>query len=53
VQGTPIEIALEGALKNIKFPTMMGHAIQHAVERAGVDPGLIEVFWKGSGFDKS
>ena len=32
---------------------MMGHPIQTPVEHAGVDPGLIEVFWKGSGFDKS
>lgn len=39
---TPIGAALKGALNNIKSPTMMGHAIQHAVERAGVDPGTIE-----------
>ena len=39
---TPIGVAFKGALNNIKSPTMMGHAIQHAVERAGVDPGLIE-----------
>ena len=39
---TPIGIAFKGALNNIKSPTMMGHAIQHAVERAGVDPGTIE-----------
>ncbi|SMO81215.1 acetyl-CoA C-acyltransferase [Ruegeria faecimaris] len=39
---TPIGAAFKGALNNIKSPTMMGHAIQHAVERAGVDPGSIE-----------
>lgn len=39
---TPIGVAFKGALNNIKSPTMMGHAIQHAVERAGVDPGTIE-----------
>jgi acetyl-CoA C-acetyltransferase len=39
---TPIGIAFKGALNNIKSPTMMGHAIQHAVERAGVDPGMFE-----------
>jgi acetyl-CoA C-acetyltransferase/acetyl-CoA acyltransferase len=39
---TPIGVAFKGALNNIKSPTLMGHAIQHAVERAGVDPGSIE-----------
>jgi len=39
---TPIGVAFKGALNNIKSPTMMGHAIQHTVERAGVDPGSIE-----------
>ena len=39
---TPVGIAFKGALNNIKSPTMMGHAIQHAVTRAGVAPGLIE-----------
>lgn len=39
---TPIGVAFKGALNSIKSPTMMGHAIQHAVERAGVDPGSIE-----------
>ena len=39
---TPIGAAFKGALNNIKSPTMMGHAIQHAVERAGVDPSTIE-----------
>ncbi|KIC23932.1 MULTISPECIES: acetyl-CoA C-acyltransferase [unclassified Leisingera] len=39
---TPIGVAFKGALNNIKSPTLMGHAIRHAVERAAVDPGLIE-----------
>ena len=39
---TPIGVAFKGALNNIKSPTMMGNAIEHAVKRAGVDPGLIE-----------
>ena len=39
---TPIGIAFKGSLNNIKSPSMMGHSIRHAVERAGVDPGMIE-----------
>ncbi|RLT99973.1 MAG: acetyl-CoA C-acyltransferase [Ketobacter sp.] len=39
---TPIGRAYRGALNNIKSPTMMGHAIKHAVERSGVEPGEIE-----------
>ena len=39
---TPIGVAFKGALNNIKSPTLMGHAISHAVERAGVDPGAID-----------
>ena len=34
---TPIGRAYRGSLNNIKSPTMMGHAIQHAVARSGVD----------------
>jgi acetyl-CoA acetyltransferase family protein len=33
---TPIGRAYRGAFNNIKSPTMAGHAIRHAVERAGV-----------------
>jgi acetyl-CoA acetyltransferase family protein len=33
---TPIGRAFRGSLNNIKSPTLMGHAIRHAVERAGV-----------------
>ena len=39
---TPIGVAFKGALNNIKSPTLMGHAIKHAVERASVDPDAIE-----------
>ena len=34
---TPIGRAFKGAFNNIKSPTMMGHAIAVAVERAGID----------------
>ena len=30
---TPIGVAFKGALNNIKSPTKMGHAIEHAVKR--------------------
>jgi acetyl-CoA acetyltransferase family protein len=39
---TPIGRAYKGALNNIKSPTMMAHAIHHAVERAGVAGDEIE-----------
>ena len=39
---TPIGVAFKGALNTIKSPTMMGHAISHAVKRAGVDPAKVE-----------
>jgi acetyl-CoA acetyltransferase family protein len=39
---TPIGKATRGSLNNIKSPTLMGHALRHAVERAGIDPALIE-----------
>ncbi|RZI39861.1 acetyl-CoA C-acyltransferase [Herbaspirillum sp. HC18] len=39
---TPIGRAYRGALNNIKSPTLVGHAISHAVQRAGVDPAEIE-----------
>lgn len=39
---TSIGRAYRGALNNIKSPTMMGHAIRHAVERAGVEGGEVE-----------
>lgn len=39
---TPIGRAIRGALNNIKSPTLMGHAISHAVSRASIEPGEIE-----------
>ena len=39
---TPIGRAFRGALNNIKSPTLMAHAIRHAVERARVDGGEID-----------
>ncbi len=39
---TPIGRAFRGALNNIKSPTMMAHAISHAVERSSVDPSEID-----------
>ncbi|NBB09403.1 acetyl-CoA C-acyltransferase [Pseudomonas sp. SLFW] len=39
---TPIGKAMRGSLNHIKSPTLMGHALRHAVERAGVDPALID-----------
>ena len=39
---TPIGRAFRGALNNIKSPTLMAHAIQHAVQRSGIDAAEIE-----------
>jgi len=39
---TPIGKAFRGALNNIKSPTLVAHAIRHAVERAHVEPAEIE-----------
>ncbi len=39
---TPIGRAFKGAFNNSKSPTMMGHAIAAAVERAGVDRADID-----------
>lgn len=45
---TPIGRAFRGALNNIKSPTLMGHAIQHAVERAGITGAEIDDMVIGS-----
>jgi len=45
---TPIGVAFKGALNTIKSPTMMGHSISHAVDRAGIDPGRVEDVVVGS-----
>src|SRR5574337_1759550 len=39
---TPIGRAFRGAFNNTKSPTLMGHALSHAVQRAGIDAGEIE-----------
>jgi len=39
---TPIGKAFRGALNNMKSPTLVAHAIRHAVERAHVEPAEIE-----------
>lgn len=39
---TGIGRAFRGSLNNIKSPTLMGHAIKHAVDRAGVDDAEID-----------
>jgi acetyl-CoA acetyltransferase family protein len=39
---TPIGRGFRGALNNVKSPTLVGHAISHAVRRAGIDPAEIE-----------
>ncbi|MCV2219146.1 acetyl-CoA C-acyltransferase [Thauera sp. Sel9] len=45
---TPIGRAFRGALNNIKSPTLLGHALRHAVDRAGIDGGEIEDIVLGS-----
>lgn len=39
---TPIGRAFRGSFNNIKSPTLMGHALKHAVQRAGIDGAEIE-----------
>src|SRR5918911_1354268 len=39
---TPIGRAYRGAFNNTHGATLAGHAIQHAVARAGIDPGEVE-----------
>ncbi|HEY9572072.1 MAG TPA: acetyl-CoA C-acyltransferase [Pusillimonas sp.] len=39
---TPIGKAFRGAFNNTKSPTLMGHALHNAVERAGIDPEQID-----------
>jgi len=43
---TPIGKAYRGAFNNTDGPTLGGHAIEHAVSRAGLEPGEVEdVAW--------
>ncbi|MGD8579962.1 MAG: acetyl-CoA C-acyltransferase [Lysobacterales bacterium] len=39
---TPIGRAYRGAFNNTDAPTLGGHAIRHAVEKAGLEPGEVE-----------
>ncbi|MBT8087831.1 MAG: acetyl-CoA C-acyltransferase [Gammaproteobacteria bacterium] len=39
---TPIGKAYRGAFNNTEAPTLGGHAVRHAVERAGLDPADVE-----------
>ncbi len=39
---TPIGRAFRGSLNNIKSPTLMGHAIRHAVDRSAVEGAEID-----------
>jgi acetyl-CoA C-acetyltransferase len=39
---TPIGRAYRGAFNNTESPTLGGHAIKHAVSRAGLDPSEVE-----------
>jgi acetyl-CoA C-acetyltransferase len=39
---TPIGKAYRGAFNNTEAPTLGGHAVRHAVERAGLEPGEVE-----------
>lgn len=39
---TAIGRAFRGSFNNIKSPTLMGHALKHAVQRAGIDGANVE-----------
>ena len=39
---TPIGKAYRGAFNNTEAPTLGGHAVKHAVHRAGLDPVEVE-----------
>jgi len=45
---TPIGVAFRGSLNNVKSPALAGHAIRHAVARAGIDPNEVEDVVLGS-----
>ncbi|MSR21029.1 MAG: acetyl-CoA C-acyltransferase [Gemmatimonadetes bacterium] len=46
---TPIGRAFRGAFNNTHGATLAGHAIEHAVRRAGVEPGKVEDVILGCG----
>ena len=39
---TPIGKAYRGAFNNTEAPTLGGHAVRHAVERAGLEPAEVD-----------
>jgi acetyl-CoA C-acetyltransferase len=45
---TGIAKAYRGALNTIRSPTLTAHALGHAIQRSGVDPGEIEDFVLGT-----
>ena len=45
---TPIGRAFKGAFNAVHSPTLMGHALRHAVERSGVEAAEIEDFVAGT-----
>ena len=47
---TPIGKAYRGAFNNTSPVTLAGHAIKHAIQRAGLEPGEVEDLWMGCGF---
>ena len=46
---TPIGKAYRGAFNNTEAPTLGGHAVRHAVERAGLEPAEVEDVMMGCG----
>jgi acetyl-CoA C-acetyltransferase len=44
---TPIGRAYRGAFNNTEAPTLGGHAVRHAFERAGLEPGEVEDVYLG------
>ena len=47
---TPIGKAYRGAFNNTSPVTLAGHAIRHAIERAGIEPSEVEDVWMGCGY---
>ena len=47
---TPIGRAFKGAFNRTHGATLMGHAIEHAVSRAGIAPGEVEDVIVGCGY---
>ena len=46
---TPIGKAYRGAVNNTEAPTLGGHAVKHAVERAGLEPDEVDDVLMGCG----